>query len=233
MKAAVFDLDGTLADTSRDLIRAANSCLAGVSGKFGSGPLDPGQDAATAFAGGRAMIRLGLTRLGSAWSETEVDSLYLEFLAQYADAIDLETVLYPGVAEALGRLAERGYARAVCTNKPEALALELLGRLGILDRFGAVLGADSLPVRKPDPEHLFETIRRVGGSPRQSVLVGDTSNDRETARRAGIPCILVTFGPNGSGVQQLEPEGLLDSFEDLPRLVDSVIRADRNSGTGS
>ncbi len=216
----VFDLDGTLADTSRDLIAAANACLGRRNGAW---LLDAEIDASTAFAGGRAMIRLGFSRLGSGWSEDDVDAAYPIFLDRYAEAIDSHTVLYPGVRDALDTLAARGCALAVCTNKPEALALELLGRLDILGSFGAVLGADTLPVRKPDPRHLLETIRRVGGDPGASVLVGDTANDRETALRAGVPCILVAFGPTGADIARLAPEAVLDHFDSLPAMVEDVI----------
>ena len=221
----VFDLDGTLADTSRDLIAAANACLGRRNGVW---LLDAEKDASAAFAGGRAMIRLGFTRQDARWSEDDVDAAYPVFLDRYADAIDRHTVLYPGVRNALDALAAQGSALAVCTNKPEALALELLGRLNILGLFGAVLGADTLPVRKPDPEHLLETIRRVGGDPGTSVLVGDTVNDRETALRAGVPCILVAFGPTGADIGKLSPEAILDHFDSLPAMVEEVISRHRS-----
>ena len=225
MTTTVFDLDGTLADTSRDLIAAANACLGRRNGEW---LLDAERDASTAFAGGRAMIRLGLSRQDAGWSEEDVDASYPAFLDLYADAIDRHTVLYPGVRNALDALAARGSALAVCTNKPEALALDLLGRLGILGLFGAVLGADTLPVRKPDPGHLLETIRRVGGDPGRSVLVGDTVNDRETALRARVPCILVAFGPTGTDVRKLAPEAILDHFDSLPAMVVDVISRHRS-----
>jgi len=220
LKSAIFDLDGTLADTSRDLISAANFCLIGSNM---GGPLDPVDDAGTAFGGGRAMLRLGYSRLGRSWTEKDVDENYLVFLDHYGKHIDNETVLYPGVATALKVLASTDVALGVCTNKPEVLAIELLRRLGILPMFRAVLGADSLTVRKPDPRHLFETIRRVGGHPNRSVLIGDTEIDRETARRAKVPCVLVTFGPEGRAVEAFAPEGLLDDYCVLPALFEKVI----------
>ena len=112
---------------------------------------------------------------------------------------------------------------AVCTNKPEGLARELLTRLEVLDVFGAMLGADSLPVRKPDPEHLFETVRRAGGDPAQCVLIGDSDTDRNTSRNAGVPSVLVTFGPAGDDMAALEPEALLDNYADLPAIVMNLL----------
>ena len=86
-----------------------------------------------------------------------------------------------------------------------------------------MLGADSLPVRKPDPEHLFETVRRAGGDPAQSLLVGDTITDRNTSKAAECPSILVTFGPAGGDMSALEPEALLERYSDLPDLVETLL----------
>lgn len=220
MNCVIFDLDGTLADTSGDLIAAANSCFRGL----GHGDmLDPAADALTAFHGGRAMLRLGLTRLHGAADEALVDAQYPVLLSAYGAAIDRHTRLYPGVEAALDRLARAGYALGVCTNKPEGLAETLLQRLGLRDRFGAMLGADTLPVRKPDPEHLWQAIDRCGGARDRAVLIGDTATDRNAARNAGVPCILVTFGPEGEGVRGLQPEGLLPHYDGLDAEVARLI----------
>lgn len=221
MRNIIFDLDGTLADTSGDLIAAANACFR----HLGHGDmLDPTRDALTAFHGGRAMLRLGFKRVDQPWSEAEVDAQYPRLLEHYAENIDVFTKLYDGVLPALDRLSQNGALLGVCTNKPEGLAETLLNRLNIRDRFGAMLGADTLKVRKPNPEHLLETIRRLGGSPDHSVLVGDTDTDRKTATAAGIPCILVTFGPEGRGVARMNPEALLDHYDQLDHVLADIGR---------
>ena len=220
MRTVVFDLDGTLADTSGDLIAAANACFR----EMGEGDqLDPVRDAGTALRGGRAMLRLGLERLGRGSDEAEIDRFYPVLLNAYESAIDTHTVLYPGAMAAVEELRGDGYAVAICTNKPEYLARLLMTRLGVIEAFGVLIGADSLPTRKPDPETLFETVRRAGGDTGRCLLVGDTETDRETSRAAGVPSVLVTFGPNGSDVVDLVPEATIDHYGELRGVVQRLI----------
>lgn len=217
MKTVVFDLDGTLADTSGDLIAAANACFRDM----GAGDLlDPAQDAGTALRGGRAMLRLGMSRMGRTAQDPLIDEYYDALLYHYARDIDTHTKLYDGAMDAVAEIKKRGFIVAICTNKPVGLAQELLGRLGIMNDFAAVLGADSLAVRKPDPEHLFETVRRAGGDPARCLLVGDSDTDRNTSKAAGVPSILVTFGPAGGDMAALMPEALLERYGDLPDMVE-------------
>lgn len=220
MKTVIFDLDGTLADTSADLIAAANSRFRAL----GHGDLlDPVADAETAFHGGRAMLTLGFTRIGLADIQTGVEANYHPFIDAYRDAIDVHTVLYPGAMDAVRRLKALGYKVGICTNKPAALAEELMTRLGVRGDFASLIGADTLPVRKPDPAPLVEAVKRAGGDPAQCVLIGDTVTDRKTSAALGVPSILVTFGPAGRGVEALEPEGLIDHFDALDAEVARLI----------
>ena len=219
MKTVICDLDGTLADTSGDLIAAANACFI----ERGHAPqLDEVEDALTAFHGGRAMLRLGFSRLGLE-SEADVDREYPRFLQHYSESIDERTELYPGVVAALEELRSNGYALGVCTNKPSGLAETLLTRLGVRDLFGSMIGADTLPVRKPDPQPYLEAVRLAGGDPRTSVLVGDTETDVKTAQAAGVPVVLVGFGPEGTGVARLVPDALLMEYGQLGKVVRSLI----------
>ncbi|KPP85638.1 MAG: phosphoglycolate phosphatase [Rhodobacteraceae bacterium HLUCCO07] len=215
MKSVIFDLDGTLADTSGDLIAAANACFRAM----GAGDLlDPGRDSGTALRGGKAMLRLGFTRMGGL-REDEIEAWYPRLLEEYAGAIDRHTVLYPGAMAAVEALAGAGYGVGICTNKPEALAERLMRSLGARDAFGALIGADTLAVRKPDPEPLRETARRLGGDPARCLLVGDSDTDRMTARAAGVPSVLVTFGPSGADMAALAPEAMIDAYDELPGVV--------------
>ena len=218
MRTVVFDLDGTLADTSADLLAAANACFRGL----GHTAMLDSADTLTAFHGGRAMLRLGFSRLGG-YSEADVDAQYPVLLAAYAEAIDTHTTLYPGAVRAIEGLRDAGFALAICTNKPAGLAETLTRSLGIRHLFGALVGADTLPVRKPDPAPLFEAIARVGGDPARAILIGDTQTDRDTGIAAAVPVVLVTFGPEGAGVSRMAPEALLDHYDDLAAVVQQLL----------
>ncbi|WP_377189891.1 HAD-IA family hydrolase [Ruegeria meonggei] len=221
MRTVIFDLDGTLADTSGDLLEAANHCFR----HMGHGDvLVHGQDAGIALRGGRMMLSHGLNRVGE-YDEQTVLSYYPMLLEAYSKAIDTHTQFYPGALQAVEHLKTAGYGVGICTNKPEALADQLLSQMGVRDQFASLVGADTLPVRKPDPEPLREAARRAGGHPDLCVLIGDSDTDRNTARAAGVPSVLVTFGPSGDDMAALEPEALLHHFDDLPDLVADLIGA--------
>jgi len=223
MRTIVFDLDGTLADTSGDLLAAANHCFR----ELGHGDvLMPETDAGTALRGSVAMLTLGFQRLGIDVSEAELDIQRNILLAAYDRAIDHHTVLYPGAREAVARLKSVGHRVAICTNKPANLAEKLMRNLNFRTEFHALIGADTLPVRKPNPAPLIEAIKLAGGDREQSVLIGDTLTDHNTSRAAGVPSVLVTFGPGDDDVRDLQPDALLHHFDDLDAVLDTVFSDD-------
>ena len=220
MTAVIFDLDGTLADTSGDLLAAANACFRDM----GAGDVLGPDDAGVALRGGRRMLTVGLERLGR-YDDATVDRYYPVLLEAYGAAIALHTRMYPGAMDAVEALKSAGFSVGICTNKPEGLARQLLTELDVLAAFGSLVGADTLPVRKPDPAPLFEAAQRLGRAARDCLLVGDSDTDRNTARAAGVPSILVTFGPSGEDMAALEPEALLHDFADLPACVAQLTAA--------
>jgi phosphoglycolate phosphatase len=221
MRTVIFDLDGTLADTSADLLAAANAAF-GAAGH--AGPLTAA-DALTAFHGGRAMLRLGAMRLGLGWDEEEVGRWYPVLLDAYRDGIAVHTRMYPGAVEAVERLRAGGVAVGICTNKPDDLAEALLAALGVRGMFASMVGANTLPVRKPDPAPLRHAIALAGGDARRALLIGDTATDRDTGRAAGVPVALVTFGPEERGIERLAPEALLDHYDALDGVVSRLLGA--------
>ena len=219
MKTVIFDLDGTLADTSGDLIEAANASFR----RLGLGDLlDPEADKLTAFHGARAMLRLGFGRV----DENIVEKVELEYpnlLRHYADNIHVHTHLYPGAREAVEALSFKGYRLGICTNKPVEMAEDLVTRLGLREEFHSLVGAGSLPVSKPDPAPYRLAVERAGGDLASSLIVGDTATDASTARAVGVPSILVGFGPEGSNVARHGADAVLDSFDLLSDLVEELL----------
>lgn len=221
-RTIVFDLDGTLADTGADLVAAANAALA----EAGHGaPLDPVADRATALRGGASMLRLGLERARGGWADAEVSALYDPLLSHYGRSIAVESRLYPGAADAVTALRRDGWRTAICTNKPEGLAEALMAALGARGLFDALVGADTLPVRKPDPAPYRAAVERAGGDPARSLMVGDTATDAETARATGVPLALVTFGPEGEGVSRHRPDAVFAHWDELPAIAERLVPA--------
>ena len=218
METVIFDLDGTLADTSGDLLAAANACFQ----QMGEGDVLTQADAGVAVRGGKFMLRAGLERLGRP-DEAVVEAFYPVLLEAYAADLDRRTVFYDGALDAVEALKLDGFGVGICTNKPEALAVELMRRLGALDRFASLVGADTLPVRKPDPAPYVAAVERAGGDITRSCMIGDTLTDHSTARAVGVPSILVDFGPGDEDVQALNPDAILSNFADLPDLVTTLL----------
>ena len=195
MRTVVFDLDGTLADTSGDLIAAANArVLPGLVSRMPS--CTRGMTQQLPFSGGRAMLRAGFDRLERAWDEALIDRHYPVLLEAYAESIDVHTTAVPR-RDGSGRGAVRDRVRGCDLHQQARSSCASAARqAGGLPAFGkALIGADTLAVRKPDPEPLREAVRRAGGDPARALLVGDTVTDRETSRAAGVPSVLVGFGP--------------------------------------
>jgi phosphoglycolate phosphatase len=207
----VFDLDGTLADTAQDLVATLNVILV----REGLAPLPFEKARDLIGAGARPLIERGFAASRTPLSEERLNALYAYFLDHYHHNIAVHSELFPGVVEALETLARQGLALAVCTNKLESHALELLKVLGIIDRFAFISGKDTFDVFKPDARHLTETIRRAGGDVARAVMVGDSKTDIDTAKNAGIPVIGVTFGYTNIHVRDLGADVVVDHFDDM------------------
>jgi phosphoglycolate phosphatase len=215
---AVFDLDGTLADTAPDLMATLNRIMAEEG--LAAVPLSDARE--MIGAGARAMISKGYERAGLELAPDKLDRLFTRFLAIYADHLCDHSVLFPHVVEALDELEARGFILAVCTNKIESHSRQLLAALGIAGRFKAICGRDTFAFFKPDPRHLTLTIEAAGGDPARAVMVGDSRTDIATAKAAGIPVVAVTFGYTDVPVKSLDPDVVIDSFAKLVEAFDTI-----------
>lgn len=217
----VFDLDGTLADTNRDLIPALNRTTA----REGL-PAIPFSDVGHVVGhGARAMLQRAFAYHGRELTPTTEERLFDWFLVDYGQNLAVETVLFDGVLESLDHLAEAGYRLAVCTNKPEALAMRLLDALNVTQRFAAVTGGDSFAYRKPDPRHLMHTIEMAGGAAQTSLMIGDSPTDVATARAAGVPVVAVDFGYTDVPPAELGADILISHFSELTAAVAALLPA--------
>jgi phosphoglycolate phosphatase len=218
----VFDLDGTLADTARDLIATLNVLLV----REGLPTVAPTAARSLVGAGARALIERGFALHDTPLAPERLDPLVADFLAHYEAHIADETELFPGARAALDRFLDAGFRLAVCTNKPEPLARLLLEKLEAADRFAAICGRGTFPMHKPDPRTLLLTIEAAGGDPARAVMVGDSKTDIDTAKQAGAPVVAVDFGYTDTPVAELSPDRVISHFDDLWAATSALLGAE-------
>lgn len=173
----LFDLDGTLVDTAADLLGTLDDLRA----ERGLAPMAHSLPPALAARGGRGILAAGFPHALA----TELEALLPEYLARYALRIARHSRPYPGVESMLDAAHQRGWKLGIVTNKPEQLAKQLLQALGWEHRFGALIGGDTLAVRKPAPEPVIEACRRLGSTAPRALMIGDDARDIEAGRAAG------------------------------------------------
>lgn len=208
-----FDLDGTLVDSAPDLVGALNAVL--VDQGLPALPLDLVRG--MVGRGAKRLIERGFEAAGEPLDASRSLVLVERFVEIYLERIADESRAFPGVETALDEMAAAGARLAVCTNKRTGLAVPLLEKLKLADRFAAIIGADSAPATKPDARHLETAIAACGGSMSRSLLVGDSETDYLGARAAGAPVVLVTFGYSEQPVADLRPDALVEHFGDVPQ----------------
>lgn len=196
-RLAVFDLDGTLVDSAPDLHAALDRLMA----TRGLAPFRRAEVIAMIGDGAKVLVERALAARAHRFEQAALDA----FLADYGATAAVETRPFPGIPDALDALAAQGWRLAVCTNKPEAPARELLAALGLAHRFAALGGGDSFPTRKPDPGHLLATIAAAGGVGDGAVMIGDHHNDIRAARGAGLPGLFVGWGYGPSAMAEGAP----------------------------
>jgi len=206
-----FDLDGTLLDTLGDLAAAVNHAI----GQEGRSPIATDQVRGLVGGGSKRMLRLALDVTGGPVAEDRFEVLWASLIDFYAQNIAVHTQLYPGGQAMLDGLAQRGVRLALVTNKLEHLAVELLRRLGLTERFYTIIGGDTLGSgrAKPRPDLLELMISR--GGPGRAAYVGDTTYDTRAARAAGLPCVAVSFGFNDVLPADLGATAVIEHFDEL------------------
>ncbi|HVW75639.1 MAG TPA: HAD-IA family hydrolase [Rhizomicrobium sp.] len=211
--ALIFDLDGTLADTSPDLLGATNAVLAARQRPL----LDLTHLRHLVGFGARALISQAMAASGAPVGEEEMPALVEIFMAHYRAHIADGTSLFPHVPETLERLKAQGARLGILTNKPQELTDPLLPLLGLDGLFAAVYGAGKKLYGKPDPRIFQDVVADCGGGP--AVMIGDSITDLNTARAAGAPCILMSYGFTPVPASELGADIVLDGFAGLPDAI--------------
>ena len=186
LRAVLFDLDGTLADTAHDLIAAVNRVVVEESRP----PVPASALRPLVSKGGRALLACAFADL----SEDAREALLPRFLAAYAEALAVHTRPFDGIEPLLADIEARGWPWGIVTNKPEGLAVGVVEGLGWSTRSKALVGGDTLPVKKPAPEPLWLAASRLGVAPEACLYVGDDARDIEAARAAGMPSVAALWG---------------------------------------
>jgi phosphoglycolate phosphatase len=212
-----FDLDGTLVDSRADLLTAVNHVRRGL----GLADLAPATLSRYVGEGARVLVERAL---GPDHQDAFPAALAV-FMEFYADHLLDATQLYPGVAAALDALAERGVALSVLTNKPEAMSRAIVDGLGVGARFVALIGGDSLPVRKPDPAGLERLRARTGTARERMLLVGDSAIDVRTARAGGVAFCGVAWGLAPDTLLAAHPERVIAHPSELLDVVERGVAA--------
>lgn len=221
----VFDLDGTLVDTAPDLAAATNHVME----RLGLNPVAEGDIRPFVGHGALAMVERAAAAQGRNLAQQELYDLFDVFIVHYTANIAANSAPYDGVIAALNTFKARGATLAVCTNKIEAHARDLLDALGMTHHFAAITGRDSFSVYKPDPGHLTGTIALAGGRDGRAIMIGDSETDIKTAQAARVPVIAVDFGYSIEPVASFAPDIVISHYRELEQAANRVIAARLNT----
>jgi phosphoglycolate phosphatase len=214
----LFDLDGTLVDTAPDLIRAHNHVMK----KFGypSKSIDELRNAVG--KGTKAIMAKGNGKWE--WFDEKIkNEMTDEFLSFYKKNILHESTLLNGVKEFLTWCKNQNISMAVCTNKTEHLAIDLLKKIGIYDFFEYVSGYNTFEYCKPDPRHLLKTIEKINGDRHKSIMIGDSETDANAAKEAEIPMILLKYGYTEKRSEEIYHNHLIKDFIGIEKIISKYL----------
>jgi phosphoglycolate phosphatase len=212
VRALIFDLDGTLIDSKRDLIHSVNAML----GEMGRAQLD--EETISGYIGHGAPLLVSRA-LGSNAREDDLRRALQVFLAYYEEHKLDTTCAYPGVADSLAELSRKKVPMAVLTNKPVKISVRILETLGLATYFRVIYGGNSFESKKPDPRGANTIVREFGASPRETMLIGDSEVDVQTARNARLIAVAVNYGFGVHDRTQHPADLYLEKLADLVPLV--------------
>ena len=209
MRAVLFDLDGTFADTAPDLGRAVNQMRAAR----GMKPVALSETRRVTSLGARGLLSVGF---GMSPDHPDYAAMRDEFLQIYENNLCCDTRLFPGIAELVDRLEADGLRWGIVTNKAERFALPLMQKLGYSARAGCIIGGDTTGQMKPHPAPLLAAATILGLLPARCIYVGDDERDIKAGKAAGMRTVAVRFGYlNGSDPDAWNADHVVDQPFDI------------------
>ena len=220
----LFDLDGTLIDTAPDLMNAHNHVMQ----KFGYETKSTNEIRNLAGKGAASMIGKSLwnqarKELKKIDDERIKSKMVDEFIDYYGKNIAVESKLIPGVLDFLKWCKNNNISMAVCTNKTEHLAVDLLKKIKVYDYFEYVAGHNTFDYCKPDPRHLTNVIEIIQGELNKSLMIGDSETDSESAKAAGLPFILLEDGYTDKSINEIYHNHLIKDFNGIELIINKYI----------
>ena len=213
----LFDLDGTLVDTAPDLMGAHNHVMK----KFGFHQKELAD--IKHLAGRGAWIMMQRSFREEITDEKVKKEMVKEFIDHYAKNIDKGSVPIKGVVDFLKWAKSKKISMAVCTNKQEKLAVDLLKKIKLAEYFEYIAGSDTFDFNKPDPRHLTNVVEILGGNINKTIMVGDSEVDSQSAYNAKVPFILVEDGYTEKSVDQIPHDILVKDFTNFEKIIEKYL----------
>ena len=217
---ALFDLDGTLVDIAPDISLALDSALTDSSLPV------LGEQKVRSYIGegSKRLVHRAITRKYEGVADKNLyDQVSEKFLDNYANNIFVKSKIYPKVKETLCELKNHKIYLGCVTNKPHEFAISLLKATDLIKYFAIIIGGDSLPKKKPDPEPIIYAIKKLGTRKENTTMIGDSITDLTAAKNAGVQSICVSYGYSGDvDLSTQNPDKIINSMEELPKAITSL-----------
>jgi phosphoglycolate phosphatase len=214
----IYDLDGTLIDSAKDMQMAVSNVLA----DHGLPAVSEEDVRIFMGQGSKVTMAKAFSKYGKALDDETLSAVTREFVRYYeADPVS-HTSAFAGVSDVVARFDRLGLKQGVCTNKFERPSRMILEHLKLMPPIADLAGADTFPVRKPDPRHILMLVERMGGAPDRAVMVGDSIHDVHAAHGAGLPAVLVSWGYTATPASELGAEAVIERFDALPQALEQL-----------
>ena len=214
----IYDLDGTLIDSAKDMQVAVSNVLA----DHRLPPVSEEDVRIFMGQGSKVTMAKAFAKYGKSLDEASLSAVTREFVRYYeADPVS-HTSAFAGVNEVVALFGKLGLKQGVCTNKFERPSRMILEHLRLMPPITDLAGADTFPVRKPDPRHILMLVERMGSTPDRAVMVGDSIHDVHAAHGAGLPAVLVSWGYTATPASELGADAVIERFDALPQALERL-----------